>query len=74
MEEKEHIENYFEDGEAIYFSIYNNGNRTLFKKVGDESTVLFDGNESFDGLFIYNDRVLLIRSNRIYELINPRSR
>ena len=30
-----------------------------------------DGNESFDGLFIYNDRVLLIRSNRIYELINP---
>jgi DNA/RNA endonuclease YhcR with UshA esterase domain len=65
------IENYFEDGEAIYFSIYNNGNRTLFKKVGDESTVLYDGNESFDGLFIYNDRVLLIRSNRIYELINP---
>ena len=65
------IEHYFEDGEAIYFSIYNNGNRTLFKKVGDESTVLYDGNESFDGLFIYNDRVLLIRSNRIYELINP---
>ena len=51
--------------------VYNNGNRTLFKKVGDESTVLYRGNESFDGLFIYNDRVLLIRSNRIYELINP---
>jgi hypothetical protein len=66
------IEHYFEDGDAIYFGVYNNGNRTLFKKVGDESTVLYQGNdESFDGLFIYNDRVLLIRSNRIYELINP---
>ena len=66
------IENYFEDGDAIYFSIYNNGSRTLFKKVDGELTVLYDGNdEVLDGLYVYNGRILLIRSNRIYELINP---
>ena len=66
------IEGYFEDGDIIYFGIQNQGVRTLFKKVGNEITELYQGNNyGLNNLFVFNDRILLIESNRIIELINP---